>query len=233
MIAHRLRRVLPLALAIALPAAAARAQDSYKVEALKEGPPASLAAAVKGTLAASGYRVLDDQGKPYAEFWLRSAVPASGAPAGPKGTVLFPILAEGELLGAIRFSEEGGDYRDQPISAGVYTLRYGLQPVNGDHLGVSPYRDFVLLVPAAKDTGVAPVTGDALMKQSAEAAGTNHPAVLMLLAAPGPAPEGPTLVHDEAQNTWGVVVPLGLQVKGQSGAPALPIQLVVVGAAMN
>ena len=70
---------------------------------------------------------------------------------GPKGAVLFPVLAEGELLGALRFPGEGHDYRDQTIAKGVYTLRYGFQPVNGDHLGVSTYRDYALLVPAAKD----------------------------------------------------------------------------------
>ena len=58
------------------------------------------------------------------------------------------------MLGALRFPGEGHDYRDQTIAKGVYTLRYGLQPVNGDHLGVSTYRDYALLVPAAKDSGV-------------------------------------------------------------------------------
>jgi hypothetical protein len=232
MIPHRMRRVFSLALAVAVTATAARAQDSYKVEALKEGPPAAVAAALKGTLAAQGCRVLDDPGKPFAEFWLRTAVPASGPPAGPQGAVLFPILAEGELLGVLQFVQEGWDFRDQPIAPGIYTMRYGLQPVNGDHLGVSPFRDFALLLPAAQDTTVAPVTGDELNKQSAQAAGTNHPAVLMLLAAPGPASDGATIVHDEAQGTWGVVVPLGLEVQGQAGKPTLPVQLVVVGAAM-
>ena len=82
------------------------------------------------------------KGNTYAEFWLRKTIPASGKPTGPRGAVLYPILAEGELLGALRFPGEGHDYRDQTIAQGVYTLRYGLQPVNGDHLGVSPFRDY-------------------------------------------------------------------------------------------
>jgi len=184
-------------------------------------------------LNSNGYRVVDAQGKPFAEFWLRKAVPASAKPAGPKGNVLFPVLAEGELLGALRFPGEGHDYRDQPIAAGVYTLRYGLQPVNGDHLGVSPYRDFALLVPAGKDKDLASLTAKRLEESSAEAAGTSHPAVLMLLAAPGGAQGEPTVVHDEAKDTWGVVAPLGLSVKGESGSPSLPIQLVVQGVAAS
>jgi len=169
---------------VALAPTCVRAQDSYKVEVLKEAPPAALSSAIRGELNTQGYRVVDDQGKSYAEFWLRKAVPGSGEPAGPKGAIQFPILAEGELLGALRFPGEGHDYRDQTIAQGVYTLRYGLQPVNGDHLGVSTYRDYALLLPADSDKDLAPLAEEDLEAGSAEAAGTSHPAVLMLLSAP-------------------------------------------------
>jgi hypothetical protein len=208
------------------------AQDSYKVEVLKEGPPASVAPAVKGELSAQGYRVVDGQGKAYAEFWLRKAIPASGKPAGGKGAIQFPVLAEGELLGVLRFVAEGHDYRDQSIAPGVYTLRYGLQPVNGDHLGVSTYRDYVLLVPAGKDTSVAAIPTKPLQERSAESAGTTHPAVLMLLGAPADSKGDPSIVRDETKNTWGAVVPLSLSVKGEPAPVSLPVQLVVIGAAM-
>jgi hypothetical protein len=205
------------------------AQESYKVEALKEAPPASVAAAVKGVLETQGYRVLDDQGKPFADIWLRKGIPASGKPAGPNGNIQFPVLKEGELLGVLRYAVEGHDYRDQSIPKGVYTLRYGLQPVNGDHLGVSPFRDYALLIPAAKDTSLAVLAQKKLQEESAESAGASHPAVLMLLAVPESEAKGaPTMVHDEAKNTWGAVVPLRLDAKG---AVTLPVQLVLVGAA--
>src|SRR5829696_6497017 len=108
---------------------------------------------------------------------LRHATPAQAKPAGPEGAVLFPVLQEGVLLGALRFPGEGHDYRDQTIASGVYTLRYGLLPVNGDHLGVSPNRDYALLLPAAKDKELAPLARKTLEERSAEAAGTSHPAV--------------------------------------------------------
>jgi len=210
-----------------------RAQE-YKLEALKEGPPAALSSTVKESLGAQGYRVVDDAGKSYADFWLRKAVPASAKPAGPQGAVLFPILAEGELLGALRYPGEGHDYRDQTIAAGVYTLRYGLQPVNGDHLGVSTYRDYALLLPAAKDSALAPLPKKKLEGDSAEAAGTSHPAVLMLLAPPESAsPAEPTLVHDQETDAWGAVVPLSLDVKGGAGPVTLPVQLIVIGVAAS
>jgi hypothetical protein len=214
-----------LALGLVAPAA----QESYKIETLKEAPPAALAAGVKGTLEAQGYRVVDGQGKAFADFWLRKGVPASGKPDGPKGAILFPVLADGELLGAVKFATEGHDYRDQAIAPGVYTLRYGLQPVNGDHLGVSVNRDYVLLVPAAKDADPAALPRKKLEERSAESAGSSHPAIFLLLAAPEKSPAGPSMVHDEAIMTWGAVLPLPLEVKGESNPVAMPVQLVVVG----
>ena len=41
------------------------------------------------------------------------------------------------------------------------------------------------------------------------------------------------MVHDEEKNTWGAVVPLNLAVKGESSPVTLPIQLILVGMAMN
>ena len=95
----------------------------------------------------------------------------------------------------MQFPGEGHDYRDQTIAKGVYTIRYGLQPVNGDHLGVSPFRDYALLLPAAKDKTVASLPRKQLEDQSAESAGTSHPAVFFMLDVPGrrprPAVDGP------------------------------------------
>ena len=222
-----------IVLSVVLLPAAVLGQESYKVEVLKEGPPGTPAGEFKEALDGSGYRVVDDQGKSYAEFWLRKAVPATKKPAGPEGAILFPVLAEGELLGAMRFPGEGHDYRDQTIAKGIYTLRYGLQPVNGDHLGVSTFRDYALLVPAAKDKSVADLPPKRLEQQSAESAGTSHPAVLMLLAAPAGSTAEPAMVHDETLNTWGAVIPLNLAVKGESSPVTLPVQLILVGMAMN
>jgi len=211
-------------------ASTAAAEDSYKLEKMNDVPPAGLASAIKGTLEASGHRVLDAQGKPLVDIWLRKAIPASGKPSGPQGAILYPVLAEGELIGVVKFAAEGHDYRDQTIAPGVYTLRYGLQPVNGDHLGVSVNRDYVLLLPAAKDTDAADLPRKKLEERSAEAVGTTHPGVLLLLAAPEKLPKDPSMVNDPMLNTWGAILSLPLQVKGESGSVPLPLQLVVVGA---
>ena len=159
-------------------------QESFKVSVLKEPPPGSIAAEVRSAMNGQGFRIQDDQGRTFADIWLRKAIPSSDKPAGPKGAVQFPFLADGELLGVLQFATEGHDYRDQPIAKGMYTMRYGLQPVNGDHLGVSTYRDYSLLLPASKDQSLALPPRKQLEERSADSAGTSHPAVFLMLTAP-------------------------------------------------
>jgi hypothetical protein len=228
------RVLFALVAAVAIGTGSVSAQDGpFKADRSDGAPPGALAAPIKDELETSSVRILDGQGKPLARIWLRKHVPAASKPAGPKEAILYPFLGEGELLGAIEFAAEGHDYRDQSIAPGVYTLRYGLQPVNGDHLGVSTYRDYALLLPAANDKALEMVPKKLLEKQSAAAAASNHPAVFLLTTAPAGAKAEPAMVHDETKNLWGVVLPLGLSVKGESGSSPAVVQMIIVGAAMT
>lgn len=213
--------VLSLALTPALSAAA-----EYKIEPLKEAPPDSLAKPVKAALNETGYRISTDDGKPFLDLWLRKEVPAKGEIGKPQGAILFPFLTEGELLGAIRYQAEGYDYRDQSIEPGIYTVRYGLQPVNGDHLGVSPYRDYGLLLPAKDDSSVEDLAQKPLESKSAEASGTNHPAVLLMDQAPA-GKKAPETIHDDQDDRWSALIVLPLK----GSADGFPIQLIIEGAA--
>jgi hypothetical protein len=213
-------------------ATAGIAQESIKVTVLKEPPPGSIAAPIRNDLTGQGYRILDDKGDSLADIWLRKAIPGSEKPGEPKGAILFPFLADGEILGVLQFATEGHDYRDQAIAKGVYTMRYGLQPVNGDHLGVSTYRDYSLVLPAAKDQTLALPPRKQLEERSAESAGTSHPAAFLLLAAPPDSSKSDaTVIRDAEKNTWSVVLPLSFQVKGQSEVFSFPVRLVIIGAA--
>ncbi len=207
-------------------------QESWKVEVLKQAAPQAVAPEIRSVLGNQGFRIRDEQGQSHAEIWLRRAIPISGKPNGPKGAIQFPYLKEGELLGSLQFTDEGHDYRDQPITKGVYTLRYGLQPVNGDHLGVSTYRDYSLLLPASKDRSLKAPAKKQLEERSAESAGTSHPAVFIMLMAPeGASKTGASIIRDAEKDTWSVVLPLAFLVQGQGESLINPVRLVIDGAA--
>jgi hypothetical protein len=213
-------------------ATAGFAQESLTIASLKEPPPQAIAAEIRTALISEGHRIRDKEGHTIADIWLRKGVPGSEKPEGPRGAIQFPFLADGELIGVLQFATERHDYREQPIAKGVYTMRYGLQPVNGDHLGVSTYRDYSLLLPASKDQSLALLRRKQLEERSAESAGTSHPAIFLLLEAPPESSKSVgSVMHDGEKNTWSVVVPLSLQVKGQTDLLAFPVRLVVIGAA--
>ncbi len=142
-------------------------------------PPADLAPAFASMLQQQGIKILKAGGAEYCEIWFRTQ-----APSGPKSTdeaVALPTIPQGALLGVIRFAGPAQDRRGQALKPGLYTLRYSQYPVNGDHQGVAPQRDFALLVPAAddKDPNAAP-SFDALVALRDKASGTPHPAVLSI-----------------------------------------------------
>ena len=88
--------------------------------------------------------------------------------------------------------EKGSDFREQSIPSGIYTLRFGLHPENGDHMGVAPSRDFAVLSPVDKDLEVEKnYDFDALVELTAEV-GNPHPTVARLEL-----PEG-----DDAPHLW-------------------------------
>ena len=111
---------------VALTLVSAPAAAQYKLETSVGAPPEELAPAIRENLAGDVLRVVGPQG-PLCEVWLRKSVPArpgSGAGFG----IAYPQLAEGTLVGAVRFLVETRDYRRQRVKLGVYTLRYALHP---------------------------------------------------------------------------------------------------------
>jgi hypothetical protein len=97
-------------------------------------------------------------------------------------------------------------------------------PDDGNHLGVAPSRDFLLLVPAAADPGpdTTPKFAD-LVALSRQASGTKHPAPLSLV--PAEAGTAPALTKDdEGHIIFTATVRL---ISGED----LPIALIVKGTA--
>jgi hypothetical protein len=206
--------------------AGSAAAQSYKAEPLSEPPPGELAAPLRNALSATGIRVTGPNGG-LCDIWLGKAVPEK-ASAPPSLGVVFPQVAQGTLVGAIRFPNSVKDYRKQLIKAGVYTLRYALLPENGNHMGVAPQRDFVLASPAAADQDPSTLTIEQTLALSRKATGSNHPSVWSL-AAPEDHPKSlPSVFHLDDGDLW--LVEFHLPLQGGTGSP-LSMALVVVGSA--
>ncbi len=190
--------LLGLAL-LGAPTRTAAAQE-YKAEAFTEPPPQEVAAPVRALLSDRAIRVSGPAGV-HCEIWLRKAIPVSASPSPILG-VAYPGLPEGGLVGAVRFPAATSDFRNRAIQPGVYTLRYGRHPVNGDHMGVAPYRDFLLASPAAGDVTEETKGFDPLVVLSAKASGTTHPSVWSLMPPEEKPASLPAVVELPDEGLW-------------------------------
>ncbi len=136
-----------------------------------EKVPTELPAAIASQIAPGGVRAT--AGPASIDFWFVKGLPVKPGTLPPS----WSDVEEGALVGAVRLAAAYPDIRGRTIKPGVYTLRYGIQPANGDHLGVSPFREFVLLSPAALDTEAAPRGHEGTIDISIRAVGGSHPAV--------------------------------------------------------
>ena len=114
---------------------------------------------------------------PWCEVWFRKSIPTGAKPSDP--SITLPI-AQGTLLGVIRFPGAAEDRRGQTVKAGIYTMRYSDFPVDGAHQGVAPQRDFALLTPLANDADPAAMPAFDKLVTMSKTTGTAHPAVLSL-----------------------------------------------------
>ena len=201
------------------------AAQSYKTEKVTLAAPSELSAAVRGVLVGDALRVTGPNGI-VCEVWLRSAVPVNAA-AEQKADIAFQAIAEGTLVGAIRFPSNVQDYRGQPILSGVYTLRYALIPEDGAHMGAAPpHRDFLLLGPPAQDASPATVTRDQALDLSRNVTQHRHPTIWPLSPSKLAPASLPVMTHQEDPDCWllnfllalegGKTVPAALVVRGQT-----------------
>ena len=114
----RLRSVvLMLAVFCGVAASNSRAA-SYKLETVS-APPEGVSETLKALLQSEGYKVVSDQGTVSCELWIRKEMANLGKPASPDAK--YPALHLGQLLGLMKFSAAGSDYRGQAIKPAEVT----------------------------------------------------------------------------------------------------------------
>ena len=161
------------------------------VKATDKEPPKELGEAVRQTLQPKAVQVLEGN-KPAFEFWFAREIPLKSKPASLAKAL--DSLGPATLLGAVSVSSATRDYRDDELPAGVYTMRFALQPQDGNHSGSTDYIYFAVLVPARLDPAPdALTTYKAVVKASAKEASPEHPHVLSLRPATAEAGDQPQI----------------------------------------
>lgn len=160
--------------ALALAVSTADAQ-SLVVAKGSDAPPPELNAAIGAALAAGSVTV--KSGDVQLDLWWVKAIALAKA---PEAAPAWGDVGDGTLVGAIRVSAPWSDIRGYVVRPGVYTLRYARQPANGDHLGVSPNREFLLMSPAAVDATPDAVGYKGAVDLSKQTVRRAHPSALSL-----------------------------------------------------
>lgn len=198
----------------------AMAADEYTF-APADKLPKDLPVTLSDQLAPQGYQVKGPK-RELCSIWLLKDVAVT--PDFAASTSIKYPFTPGQLVGVISVPRRAGlnDFKGHELESGVYTLRYGQQPMDGNHIGTSDTADFLLAVPAAEDADPAPIADlKSLFSRSAQASGTTHPAIFSLLPAEGDAEPG--LTNDAEHEFW------ILSLTATSGEHKVPLRLIVVG----
>jgi hypothetical protein len=211
---------------IVLAGGAVWAQDGSKftVKVVAAPVPQELKEPFRKLLNEQSIQVTDDKGELLAELWFRKQVPVKATPEQVKNGLTYKEVEETTLLGAVRFDKLFIDYRKQKIKPGVYTLRLGFQPMDGDHMGTAPYPEFCLLIPAHADMKPDPLEVKDMRELSNKAPGSNHPGVVLLFPNEK-AEDAPKLV-DKGNGHWALLLKEEAVADGQKASLGLGLTLV-------
>lgn len=201
------------------------ADATHKVQALKAAPK-GVSPQMAPLLDPAGTQVVGPKGT-ICEIWLLKNL-AVKSKFKPSLNIKYPFNP-GQFIGVMRVPEKTTytDFRGQEIKAGVYTLRYGHQPEDGNHIGTSELYDFLLALPAKTDKDPKDFNFlDELHMLSAQSAGSTHPAIFSLMPAEKPA-KAATLSHDDDHELW--ILNLTGNGKAKDKKVKVPVRMVVVG----
>ncbi len=201
-----------------------RAAPNYKVETIGACADSGVSEGVRNALQPQGIRVVGDSGA-LCELWLRKVLPQTAGSTGAS----YSTLANGAFVGVIVYRANATDYRGQTVKPGTYTLRYQTIPQDGNHLGVSPSPDFLLLSPAAADKNPDRlIEFQELVKLSKQASGTNHPNPLYLTS---PTSGGAAAFRDAEEGRWALEAKTKAQPAGGGSETDFPLAIILIGKA--
>jgi hypothetical protein len=207
------------------------AQDGgkYSIKTAEIPAPTEVAEPIRKVLGKQSVQLLSPAGKPVCEVWFRNEIPVDATADQIKNGLTYREVKQSEIVGAIRFDEDWRDYRKQKVKAGIYTMRLGYQPMDGDHTGASEFQDFLIILDATKDRSLDLLDAKQMIETSAKSIGSGHPAVFMLFpnSTPGAAPALAAM----PKNHWVLQTKEAISVDGKKTGASLGFGLTLVGAA--
>jgi hypothetical protein len=195
----------------------------FSIRAASADPPKELDESIRKLLSNSTVKFFDPAGKLVCESWLAKELPAQASAEQVKNGITYRELKETQLIGAVRFDQGWQDYRKQKIKPGVFTLRLGWQPQDGDHSGKSEFTEFLVLSAAARDQKPDLMAPKSLQEMSGKTLNTGHPGVFMLFPNSKP---GQPVIESKPRDHWVVNVGCPVQAGGVRGMLGFGITLV-------
>jgi len=205
-----------------LATAAAPSHKLGRTKTLPKGVGVKIAALIDK----AGFQISSSKG-PVCSVWLVKDVPIRDK-FKPSLSVKYPFTA-GQLVGLLQVHGKNGytDFRGQELNPGVYTLRYGQQPEDGNHVGTSELADFLLALPAKIDQDPKPIFGfEDLSMKSAKSAGATHPAIFSMLPAEKPI-KAASVSHDEDHDFW--ILNVAAAAKTKTKATKVNLRFIAIG----
>ncbi len=199
--------------------------QDYKVAAIPASPTAEgVSPELLGQFAGQGVKVTRGS-RTACELWLHKDLEVV---ADFKETAdrIYPFQP-GQLIGLVHYPRKNNEFREQEVQSGWYTLRFELQPVDGNHVGTSPTRDFLLLVKAENDQVGKKWETKELLAASAEVSGGTHPAMMCLQRTSNDDQGAMSLKHDEEKDWW--ILRLSAQGKAAGKPRNVFLEMVVIG----
>ncbi|HEV3383922.1 MAG TPA: hypothetical protein VG097_03860, partial [Gemmata sp.] len=133
---------------LAIPASSSERKFTAKIEKIE--PPMKLAEPIRKLLDSQALVIRDGESA-IMTIWFRTEIPVKATEEQVKNGLTYREIPEGTLVGALEFPKTFTDFRKQELPAGVYTLRFAVQPDIGDHTGTTPHPEFCLICPAGED----------------------------------------------------------------------------------
>ena len=209
---------------LAIVAVSTVVRADYSVEKSEDKPPEEVDAALVEVLSKTSYAVKDGD-TAVLHVWIRDEIPSTSTGLALPG---YDTVPEGTLIGIYQILNGSfTDFRGQELPVGVYTMRIAQHPQDGNHMGVAPTQQFLVLVPAKMDKGVDPIEIKELLDKSKETAGTGHPAALYVEPF-FDTPEGeiPAIRKNDLEHT---VLDVSTMARTDSTSAAFPWAIVFVG----